>query len=79
VHSWQRLVLGAALVALIACAGIAANFALLRMTQEARDPVGKLGPRAVFTPESGSPTIPSPSAGATTDTDDSASGHDGDD
>ena len=32
----------------VAVAGIALNFTLLRLTQDAHDPVGKLSPRAVF-------------------------------
>ena len=49
-RSWQRAVIGAMLLAAVAVAGIAVNFALLRLTQDANDPVGKLSPRAVFVP-----------------------------
>ena len=45
---WHRAVLGVLLVAAVAAAGIALNFTLLRLTQDAHDPVGKLSPRAVF-------------------------------
>ena len=48
VRSWQRAFLGALLVGAVAVAGIALNFTLLRLTQDAHDPVGKLSPRAVF-------------------------------
>ena len=40
--------MGVLLVAAVAVAGIALNFTLLRLTQDAHDPVGKLSPRAVF-------------------------------
>jgi hypothetical protein len=48
VRTWQRALLGAVLVGAVAVAGIALNFTLLRLTQDAHDPVGKLSPRAVF-------------------------------
>jgi hypothetical protein len=51
VRSWRRAVLGVVLVGAIAIAGIALNFTLLRLTQDAHDPVGKLSPRAVFAPQ----------------------------
>jgi hypothetical protein len=47
-RSWHRAFLGALLVGAVAAAGIALNFTLLRLTQDAHDPVGKLSPRAVF-------------------------------
>jgi hypothetical protein len=62
VQTWQKTLLGVLLVGAVAVAGIALNFTLLRMTQDAHDPVGKLSPRAVF---SGS-TEPSPPGGTTT-------------
>jgi hypothetical protein len=49
-QAWQRAFLGALLVGVVAIGGIALNFTLLRMTQDAHDPVGKLSPRAVFLP-----------------------------
>jgi hypothetical protein len=78
-RSWQRIVLGGLLVAAMAAAGIALNFALLGLTQEDNDRVGKLSPRAVFdrgtTTEPGTTTQPS----TTTDDDsDTTTGHDGD-
>ena len=48
VRSWHRILLGGLLVAALAAAGIALNFALLGLTQEDNDRVGKLSPRAVF-------------------------------
>jgi hypothetical protein len=48
-RAWQRAFLGALLVGAVAVAGISLNFTLLRLTQDAHDPVGKLSPRAVFT------------------------------
>jgi hypothetical protein len=48
VRTWQRAFLGAVLVGAVAVAGIALNFTLLRLTQDAHDPVGRLSPRAVF-------------------------------
>ena len=77
-RSWQRAVLGAVLLAAVAVAGIALNFALLRLTQDANDPVGKLSPRAVFIARND--TVPP----VTTTGDDGSSGgdheaHDGDD
>ena len=75
VRSWQRIVLGAALVAVIAAAGILVNFSLLRLTQDANDPVGKLSPRSVFLQDSGTTTTPA--LGSDTDAD--ASRHGGDD
>jgi len=75
VRSWQRIVLGAALVAVIAIAGILVNFSLLRLTQDANDPVGKLSPRSVFLQDTGTTTTPAPGS----DTDADASRHGGDD
>jgi hypothetical protein len=74
VGSWQRAVLGVLLVGALAVAGIALNFTLLRLTQDANDPVGKLSPRAVFAPTTA--TTPAPSPPATTGT--SGEGHDDD-
>jgi hypothetical protein len=48
VRTWHRALLGVLLVSAIAVAGIALNFLLLRLTQDAHDPVGKLSPRSVF-------------------------------
>jgi len=47
-RAWPRALLGALLVGVVAAAGIALNFTLLRLTQDAHDPVGKLSPRVVF-------------------------------
>jgi len=47
-RAWPRALLGALLVGVVAVAGIALNFTLLRLTQDAHDPVGKLSPRSVF-------------------------------
>ncbi len=83
VRSWQRIVLGAFVVALVALAGIAANFALLGLTQDANDPVGKLSPRAVFTSDSGATTVPTIPTTTHDDSDDRhrerPRTHDGDD
>ena len=75
VRSWQRIVLGAALVAVIAAAGILVNFSLLRLTQDANDPVGKLSPRSVFLQDTGTTTAPVPPI----DTDEAPGKHDRDD
>lgn len=48
VRPWHRILLGGVLVVALAAAGIALNFALLGLTQEQNDRVGKLSPRAVF-------------------------------
>ena len=48
--------MGALLVGVVAVAGIAVNFTLLRLTQDAHDPVGKLSPRAVFSGQTGTTT-----------------------
>jgi hypothetical protein len=57
-RAWRRALLGALLVGAVAAAGIALNFTLLRLTQDAHDPVGKLSPRAVFSGEVPSTTLP---------------------
>jgi hypothetical protein len=59
-HGWHRALLGALLVGAVAVAGIALNFTLLRLTQDAHDPVGKLSPRAVF---SRTATVPATTTG----------------
>jgi len=75
-----RAIVWAGLVVLVAVVGIVANFRLLRLTQDARDPVGRLSPRAVFI---GSSPISAPSPaglGIVPDADDaSAHRHDSDD
>jgi hypothetical protein len=81
VASWQRAVLGALLVAAIAVAGIALNFTLLRLTQDAHDPVGKLSPRAAFpskTQAGGTATSPAPTTPTTTTDDHEGDGDDDD-
>ena len=45
------MLLGGLLLCAIATAGIGLNFALLRLTGDAHDPVGRLSPRAVFSRE----------------------------
>ncbi len=70
-RSWQRAALGVLLLAVVAVAGIALNFTLLRLTQEGNDPVGKLSPRAVFVDRAG--TAPT----TTTSDDDDHSGGNG--
>ena len=75
VRPWHRLLLGGVLVVALAAAGIALNFALLGLTQEQNDRVGKLGPRAVF--DCGTTTGPAATLPSTT-TDDATtddSGH----
>ena len=62
-----RALVWAALVVLVAGVGIVVNFRLLRLTQDARDPVGRLSPRAVFIgPSSVAPTT-SVGSGTVTD------------
>jgi hypothetical protein len=75
-RSWHRALLGALLVGAVAAAGIALNFTLLRLTQDAHDPVGKLSPRAVFSGESPTTSTPGTATTRTTTTgrDDSPSG-----
>ena len=60
VRSWRRILLGSLLLGAVAVAGIALNFTLLGLTQDANEPVGKLSPRAVFTdrPTTTAPTTP---------------------
>ena len=72
--------LGGLLVAAVAAAGIALNFALLGLTQEDSEPVGKLSPRAVFVGSTGASTSPAPttSPSTTTDDDDRTTTGDGD-
>jgi hypothetical protein len=71
VRTWQRAFLGAVLVGAVAVAGISLNFTLLRLTQDAHDPVGKLSPRAVFS-GSRTSTIPSSTDDGITTTDGTA-------
>jgi hypothetical protein len=73
--AWPRAFLGILLVGAIAIAGIALNFTLLRLTQDAHDPVGKLSPRAVF---SGRTTPAAPPETTTTDATTTTPDHDGD-
>jgi hypothetical protein len=61
--AWRRAFLLVLLVGAVAVAGIALNFTLLRLTQDAHDPVGKLSPRAVFSGRETTTTVP---AGTTT-------------
>lgn len=68
-RSWQRILIGGLLVVAVAAAGIAFNLALLGLTQDNSDPVGKLSPRAVF--DRGSvATTPSGTTTPATTTDD---------
>ena len=55
-RAWQRILLGGLLIGAVAVAGIALNFTLLGLTQDAHDPVGKLSPRAVFANQPATPT-----------------------
>jgi len=65
-----RAIVWAGFVVLVAGVGIVANFRLLRLTQDVRDPVGRLSPRAVFIGSS-SISVPSPARpGTVPDTDD---------
>lgn len=59
----SKSVVAVLLVALVAILGIAANFALLGLTQDSHDPVGRLSPRATVGGDT-SPR-PSPSSGTT--------------
>jgi hypothetical protein len=88
VGNWLRAVAGVSIVVLVAGVGIAASFALLRLTQDSNDPVGKLSPRVEFvrtSPSASSPTsLPSAStsipSSTVKDTDDARlPGRDGDD
>jgi len=56
--AWHRAFLGILLVGAVAVAGIALNFTLLRLTQDAHDPVGKLSPRAVYSGHETTTTVP---------------------
>ena len=92
VRSWHRILLGGLLVAAVAAAGIALNFALLGLTQEDNDRVGRLSPRALLdrgtTTAPGTTTLPSTTTdddghtttddGGHTTTDDSGGGRDHD-
>lgn len=77
VRTWHRAVLGVILVGAVAVAGIALNFTLLRLTQDAHDPVGKLSPRAVFM--GGTTTRTETGPVRTTTVPEHSSGHDPDD
>ena len=55
---WMRAIAGLALVSLVALAGIAASFGLLRLTQNSHDPVGELSPKAVFIQDTSRPMTP---------------------
>jgi len=68
-RAWQRILLGGLLIGAVAVAGIALNFTLLGLTQDAHDPVGKLSPRAVFakqptTPTTTTTTLPTTTTGS---------------
>lgn len=80
-RSWYRILLGGLLVAAVAAAGIALNFALLGLTQDESDPVGRLSPRAVFDRGTGATTAPVTTATtpSTTTDDDGRTVTDGDD
>ena len=77
-RSWQTMLLGGLLVVAVAVAGIAFNLALLRLTQDSSDPVGKLSPRAVFNRKPGATTSTDTTTPSTT-TDDDGHGPDADD
>jgi hypothetical protein len=63
-RSRYRAPMAALLVVAVAAAGITLNFALLGLTSENSDPVGRLSPRAIFdtpagtTEQTGSETTP---------------------
>lgn len=83
-RSWQRMLLGGLVVAAIAAAGIALNFALLGLAQNDNDRAGKLSPRAVFDGgATGTGTSPGTTTTPTTTGDSRGHGddrkHDGDD
>ena len=67
-RAWQRVLLGSLLIGAVAVAGIALNFTLLGLTQDAHDPVGKLSPRAVFAnrpaPPTTTTTVPTTTTGS---------------
>lgn len=67
VRPWHRILLGGLLVVALAAGGIALNFALLGLTQEQNDRVGKLSPRAVF--DRGTTTGPNATLPSTTPND----------
>jgi hypothetical protein len=73
-RSWHRILLGGLLVAAVAAAGIALNFALLGLTQEDNDRVGRLSPRALLdrgtTTAPGTATAPGTTTLPSTTTDD---------
>jgi hypothetical protein len=73
-RAWHRALLGALLVGAVAAAGIALNFTLLRLTQDAHDPVGKLSPRAVFSDQIQTTTSPVTTATTTGGDDGSSQG-----
>ena len=61
VRTWHRALFGLLLLGAVATAGIVLNFTLLRLTQDAHDPVGRLSPRAVFADTTATTsTTPSP-------------------
>ena len=62
---WRRILGWTALVAAAAAAGIALNLSLLGRTQDTGEPVGRLSPRAVFTPSAAGATAETPQTGAT--------------
>lgn len=72
--TWHRALLGALLVGAVAAAGIALNFTLLRLTQDAHDPVGKLSPRAVFTDQPATTTTTTTVTTSTTGSNDDSDG-----
>ena len=69
-RSWRRILLGSLLIGAVAVAGIALNFTLLGLTQDAHDRVGKLSPRAVFAdrPAADTTTTPVTTTATTTPT-----------
>jgi hypothetical protein len=67
-RSWHRILLGGLLVVAVAAAGIALNFALLGLTQEDNDRVGRLSPRALL--DRGTTTAPGTTTLPSTTTDD---------
>ena len=76
----RRALVWVAVVVLVAGVGIVANFTLLRLTQDAKDPVGRLSPRAVFIGSSPVPAPALPGPATVPDADDGPSHrHDSDD